>query len=123
MLARVWYMTSTPPRSSMAKPIRSPSGTVPVTSNPNRSSQNGRHGSISATYSTTVPFFISMSLHPGSNCMVRGPGCARHHLRSAPPHVKPEPKAVRHTRSPSAIRPSSTASWRAIGMLAAVVFP
>jgi len=37
--------------------------------------------------------------------------------------VNPDPKAARHTRSPSRILPCSTHSSRAMGIEAAVVFP
>tara|TARA_B100001146_G_C15799026_1_gene271763 strand:+ start:381 stop:515 length:135 start_codon:yes stop_codon:yes gene_type:complete len=38
-------------------------------------------------------------------------------------HVNPDPKDASTTRSPFLIRPSLTASVRAMGMEAAVVFP
>lgn len=42
---------------------------------------------------------------------------------AALPQVKPDPKAVSITRSPFRMRPSTTSSWRAMGMEAAVVLP
>ena len=46
-----------------------------------------------------------------------------YHLIITLPQVKPLPNAARTTRSPSLIFPSSQASVRAIGILAAVVLP
>ena len=46
-----------------------------------------------------------------------------HHRIRAEAHVKPLPKAARHTKSPGLMRPCAKASLRAIGMEAAVVLP
>ncbi len=46
-----------------------------------------------------------------------------YHRMTAEAQVYPEPKAVRATRWPFRMRPSLTASSRAMGMDAAVVFP
>jgi hypothetical protein len=57
---------------------------------------------------------------PGSlRCM----GPRTYQRTTAPPHVNPDPNAVKPTRSPRWMRPSFTHSCSASGMLAAVVFP
>ena len=90
----LWYISSTPPCWSMAKPSLSSWGTVAVISKPRWSVQNGRQGSTSFTTMMGVAFFMGFSPWHGSV----GVGNRRHE----PPQEAPGlvlPKCPGHSRT------------------------
>ena len=73
----------------------------------------------------TASMAMTPSMSPGPSSLIRNLGSTLtgYQRMSVAPQVNPEPKAARHTMSPSRIRPCSTHSSMAIGIEAAVVLP
>ena len=76
-----------------------------------------RYASLPSRFMATQHSGISAALRYASMLS------AFHQRIKAAPHVNPLPKAARQTKSPLFTLPASTASAKAIGIEAAVVFP